>query len=263
MEATVACGPNLHRLRWAEGTLAALDHVGDDDTVLAELESERPACLNLVRHWQDHATDGRLLTIGSRHPGDTVTLTAADLVGVETEAERILAAHRVRAARLGDRPDAGAGYVEALTGRLALLRLLALEPSLQRRLQQEVADHLASNGGETADALLEAAVVGRLGPIARRWAGPGRQVTVELGSPPAVTAQPGDRRVGVRVGRRWLADVWGRYLGAVSGFLVLDVARIVSDRAEVTGVAEPGAEPTTLTLAGPAPWRVLRRHNLP
>jgi hypothetical protein len=81
---------------------------------------------------------------------------------------------------------------------------------------------------------------------------------VVIGAPSALATS--DRgAVTLTVGSRWVADVWGRYLAAVGGFLVLEVNRIVDDRAEVTGLATPDGQPVRLLVRGPAPWRVIQR----
>jgi hypothetical protein len=63
----------------------------------------------------------------------------------------------------------------------------------------------------------------------------------------------------VTAGWRWLADVWGRYLASVGGFLVLGVDRIIEDRAVVEAWGDPAGQAARLTLRGPAPWRVVER----
>jgi hypothetical protein len=158
----------------------------------------------------------------------------------------------------------GRATAEQLEAHVALLELLSLDPSLQRRLQLEVAARLADVAAQPTDpgapqaaAVLEAATVGRLVPVVRRWS-EGGVIDVAIGTPAGVSV--GARgAITVTVGVRWVADIWGRYLAAVGGFLVLEVHRIVEDRAEITGWASPAGDPARLLLRGPAPWRVVER----
>lgn len=265
-EGAVSCGPNHHRLHWREGALIALDHADPTaEAMLSEMGADEPACLRVLRHWQSHATDPRLLVLAGRHPGDAVIVTPDDLARAQRDLEQ------------------ATGSAGGLEDRLALLELLGLDPSLQRRLQLQVAAYLAglvegtdqpahpssppeaeaSDAGEAAEvhsasaaAVLEAATVGRLVPVVRRWA-PGRRVEVAIGPPGVRVDERGT--VVVTAGWRWLADVWGKYLASVGGFLVLGVDRIIEDRAVLVGWGDPAGEPAHLVVKGPAPWRVIER----
>jgi hypothetical protein len=268
-ETRVACGPNQHQLRWDSGHLTPLDHPDPAvEAVLAEMGGEEPACLALARHWAEHRADERVLLLASRHPGDTLGLTEADVVRVRS----LLGQDNTRLRHLqrrgawaeggtGGTGGTGQGRIEANRHQLGLIELLALDPSIVRRLQSEVAHNLSA-AQPLPDAnrmVLEAATVGRLESIARRWSGSDRPPTVTLGDEPG--ADMDARGLTVTVRPTWLAEIWGRYLGVVDHFLILDVHRIVEDRAEVTGVAVAGGEPARLTLRGPAPWHVEHRQN--
>jgi hypothetical protein len=238
--------------------LTPLDH-GDPavEAVLAGLGGEEPDCLRVCRYWAEHAADARVLILASRHPGDTLGLTAADVRRVRSLIEQ----DNIRIRNL-ERGGPRSGRIGANEHQLGLIELLALEPPVGRRLQSEVAHNLSRRQPLPAAnrVVLEAATVGRLQPIARRWSGSEHQTEVVLGDTPGVRA--GRDSVTVTVRPTWLAAIWGRYLGVVDGFLVLDVHRIVDDRADVTGVGAPGGDPARLTLRGPAPWHVERRQDL-
>ncbi len=206
----------------------AADHSGDDGgAVLAQLGGDEPECFALVRRWHDHAADQRALLLGSRHPGDALAITAQLLDRLRADLDH----HGSRADR----------------ERYALLSLLALGPQLERRLQQEVAAHLAAS---KQVASLEAATAGRLVPVLRRWGGGGPWET-SIGEPGV------DGPARVAVGPQWLAEVWGSYLAVVAGHLVLDVLDADGDRARVWAVSSPGRQPRALTVVGPAPWRAV------
>ncbi len=281
-ETSIRCGPNHHRLVWREGVVVPVDHSDPaGEAVLVSLGGKEPACLAILRHWRDHAADPRLLVLGGRHPGDTVVVGSEDLDRARND---LLAAAGALPGPAGRdwEPEPGVAVAERYLG---LLELLALDPAVQRRLQLEVATNLAdlASGPATSDrddpsgdsgpalaagsawAVLEAATVGRLTPVVRRWAAT-PSVEIAIGSPAGVVVgrqagvSPGaGYRTMVTVGPGWLGEVWGRYLAAVDGFLVLEVHRIVEDRAEVTGLANPEGEPARLLVRGPAPWRVEQR----
>ncbi|MDQ6838432.1 MAG: hypothetical protein M3137_08915 [Actinomycetota bacterium] len=214
VESNIDCGGHFHRVRWDRGVLAIPDDAGDD-------------CLTAVRGWKAMADDARVLVLGRRHPGDTISRAAADG---------------------SDDP---------------LARLLGLvDPALDRRLQLEVAHHMATRyvPGSSEAVVVEAATVGRLTRTLDRWLGPNHRSSVSITSSPEVTEDDGVAHISLTP--VWLARVWARYLALVDGFLVLDVNRIVDDRAEVIGVGEPRGDPALLTVTGPAPWRVVSRQPL-
>jgi hypothetical protein len=262
-ETRVACGPNEHRLRWDSGRLTPLDHPDPAvEAVLAEMGGEEPACLTLKRHWADHRDDERVLVLASRHPGDTLGITDADVERVRALLQQDSARLRNLQRRAGfPASSADGARLEANRHHLGLIELLALDPSIVRRLQSEVAFNLSAprplpDGNRI---VLEAATVGRLQSIARRWSGSERPPNVTLGDEPGAYTDAGGLTVTVRPS--WLAEIWGRYLGVVDHFLILDVHRIVEDRAEVTGLGAPGGAPARLTLRGPAPWQVHHRQD--
>jgi hypothetical protein len=288
-ESRVACGPNEHRIRWVDGALVAVDHADPDaEALLFSMGADEPTCLQVLRHWKSHAADPRVLLLAGRHPGDAITVGVDDLTRARQAWEERLGSSPIDAAgrfrprstgppippsdeAIGPEHPSAVLPADQAERHLGLLQLLSLDPSLQRRLQLEVASHLADladvegagrdAGGwdqaASAYAALEAATVGRIVPVVRRWSA-GLVVDAAIGTPAGVST--GLRgAITITVGSRWLADVWGRYLAAVGGFLVLEVNRIVEDRAEVTGLASPTGQPGRLLVRGPAPWRVIQR----
>jgi hypothetical protein len=57
------------RLAWREGELRAPDHAGAERT-LAALGGERCACVEMLDAWHGHASDLRVLVLGSRGSSD-------------------------------------------------------------------------------------------------------------------------------------------------------------------------------------------------
>ena len=75
-EAQVSCGGGTHRLRWADGTLHAVDHPdAEGELVLAALGGEANPCLDLVMSWGRHSGDLTVLAIGPRSAEDRLTIT--------------------------------------------------------------------------------------------------------------------------------------------------------------------------------------------
>lgn len=74
-EAPLGCGGGLHRLRWADGTLRAVDHPdAEGELVLAALGGEANPCLDLVMSWGRHSDDLTVLAIGPRSAEDKLTI---------------------------------------------------------------------------------------------------------------------------------------------------------------------------------------------
>jgi hypothetical protein len=229
VESLVACGPNRHRLRWQDGVLTAVDHRGDPDLPDRDGE-EMPECSAVCAAWQRHREDPRVLVLGARHPGDPVRVSDETL------------------ARLREEPGADPAD-------LGLLRLLGLDPLLQRRLHQQVAAHLASSVDPSDRATLEAATTGRLRPVLDRWAGRREWETTLTAT--AGGAYDPRRPLAVGVGPEWLAEVWGNHLAVVSGHLVFAVTERDRRRTRVTALPAPGRPLRPLVVKGPAPWRAL------
>lgn len=238
VEVTLECRGRSHRLRWEDGELTTPDHPGagrrppvkkgDPPRSAAQRiadDVDNRGCVTVARGWRVFRTDPRVLVLGRRHPGETLDPVAADA---------------------SDDPLARV--------------LVALGPALERRLQLEVAATVAKGWTPGQGAILEAATVGRLTKALGRWLEPGHRAVIELAERSAVTDIGGTTIV--RLAPTWLAQVWGRYLTLVDGFLVLEVNRVVENRAEVIGLGRPGGEPARLTLRGPAPWRAVDRQAL-
>lgn len=242
VDLSIDCRGRSHHLHWENGVLTTPDHPragrrppvrkGDPPRSVAEVRADDLAgqgCDVVARGWRAFRRDPRVLVLGRRHPGDTISR---------------------RAAQGSDDP---------------LARLLGLlDPALERRLQLEAAHAAGARYATgTSEALVvEAATVGRLTRTLPRWLGPGHRSSVTIdASPgsPAVTDAGGAALISLAP--TWLAQVWARYLSLVDGFLILQVNRIVEDRAEVIGLGRPGGDPAVLTLRGPAPWRAISRQE--
>jgi hypothetical protein len=75
-ETSIGCGNRQHRMRWADGTLQAVDHAdAEGESVLAALGGSTTPCIDLVRAWGTHADDLRVLAIGPRSGKDTLNVT--------------------------------------------------------------------------------------------------------------------------------------------------------------------------------------------
>jgi hypothetical protein len=102
------CGGQTHRLRWADGELAALDHEdADGERALAALGGERCACVDMLDAWARHATDERLLVLASRGPADSLAADPGDpMLGGRARAASVTPA---AVARPVPRPGVGPG----------------------------------------------------------------------------------------------------------------------------------------------------------
>jgi hypothetical protein len=205
-EALLSCGDAEHRLRWADGSLHALDHAdAEGELVLAALGGDTSPCLDLAGAWGRHSDDLTVLVVGPRSSADAVTIPAAVLDEIKALGDAAgqvyhglgwtSASYSARRAtaplpRRSGRPvppvlvrRAAMRRARMLGGadggdqaRFELIRLLALGLPFQFRLSAAVA-HAWSAGGEHASQAqrarpaLTAAMAGRLAPTAADWLG--------------------------------------------------------------------------------------------
>jgi hypothetical protein len=79
-EAQLRCGDGQHRLRWADGTLEAVDHPdAEGELVLGALGGDTSPCLDVVAAWGKHCDDLAVLAIGPRSVSDQLTIPASVL----------------------------------------------------------------------------------------------------------------------------------------------------------------------------------------
>jgi len=79
-EAQLRCGDAQHRLRWADGTLEAVDHPdAEGELVLGALGGDTSPCLDVVAAWGKHCDDLTALAIGPRSASDQLTIPASVL----------------------------------------------------------------------------------------------------------------------------------------------------------------------------------------
>ena len=77
---SVQCGDGKHQLRWADGTLQAVDHPdAEGELVLGALGGDTSPCLDLVAAWGKHCDDLSVLAIGPRSASDQLRIPAAVL----------------------------------------------------------------------------------------------------------------------------------------------------------------------------------------
>ena len=74
--AEVSCGDGMHTLRWADGSLTAVEHPdAEGELVLAALGGDATPCLDVVRAWGRHSDDLSVLALGPRSAADRLTIT--------------------------------------------------------------------------------------------------------------------------------------------------------------------------------------------
>jgi hypothetical protein len=87
-EAQLRCGDNQHRLRWADGTLQALDHPdAEGELVLGALGGDTSPCLDVVAAWGKHCDDLAVLAIGPRSASDKLIIPASVLDQITAASE--------------------------------------------------------------------------------------------------------------------------------------------------------------------------------
>lgn len=223
-----------HRLRWDDGELLLTAHPDPEaDEAMGALGGERCPCLDVLHAWRSSHHGGAILTVGSRHPGDTTTAPTSSIAELRADLQRWRATSGslVEEARLSrdthaiDRLIAVAGPAERVAARrLGFLLLLALDRTLLHRLQASVAASLAVGAAPWPQ--LTAATAARLLPEAARLGWSGGLAGVVLGDDAGFSD---DRLV---VPPAWVAEVWGRGLGgAVPGALVVGVTSVTPEGA--------------------------------
>lgn len=203
---TIECGGHTHTLRWEQGELTAVDHADPKaEATLAALAGGAIPCLDRVRVWNEHRSDVRVLTLGSRGLTDRLEVPAAR--------------HTHPRAPIKQRDDSD------------LLELLALGGGLNDRLQAHAAaawTHRIRNGHPTLDAAmpqLHAALYGRVLAGLRIWLGePHLSIDLTMVDPDGDRhlERSGDTIVAA-LPFAWLAEVWTRELMTIFGRFCLSI----------------------------------------
>ncbi len=231
-EQSIPCGGEHHRLRWEQGRLVACDHGDpDDELVLAALGGQELHCIELVRAWERHRDDLRVLVIGPRGSSDVLRPEADP----PPAGRRAIGRSRVRA-RSGPTGHRRVSATEHPEGRLAadelaeLITLCALGGGLGERFVATVAAEWAARlrdghpGLDGARTRLRAALYGRLCPAIRSWLGdPELSLELEMTAAehPRSLARVDDI-VHAQLPFTWLPEVWARDLTTVQGRFCLD-----------------------------------------
>ena len=231
-EQSVPCGGEHHRLRWEQGRLLACDHGDpDDELVLTALGGQELQCIELVRAWERHRDDLRVLVIGRRGSSDVLRPDAdprppgRGAIGRSRSRTRSgpFAPRPVSAARHADRNPAADDLAELIT-------LVALGGGLGERLVATVAAEWAARlrgghpGLDGATTRLRAALYGRLCVALRGWFGD-PELSLELEMTAAEhprSLSRVDDVVHAQLPFTWLPDVWARNLTTVQGRFCLD-----------------------------------------
>lgn len=252
-EAEVECGGALHRLRWREGQLHAVDHPdAAGERTLTALGGDRNRCIDLVDAWEGHQRDIAVLTLGSRGPSDRLRISVTS----DQQAAGGWFAY-APATGLAFSGVPGAGRTLGMGGPddpgVELVDLLALGDPLARRLSATVAATLESSAdlnNETRERSdLTAAVYGRMLCALQTWLGT-PDINLELqicasGDRPQVSRR--GQNVDAKVPLRWLHQVWARNLAVVGDSFVVDLGT-VDGRLELRTL-DPSMNESTLVIA--------------
>ena len=190
-EALVPCGQGRHVIRWEAGELRLPSHPDPEaELVLAALGGEKARCVEIAAAWGRHLADLTVLGIGPRSAADPVTVSWDDVDAAAQAAQGGgWAVPRHGAMKLASAPTAAIARAatrrmqyqqeagQASQRRLDMLSLLALGTGFQVRLTGQViaahADRLdePDENGHSIRPALNAALAGRLAPVAERWLG--------------------------------------------------------------------------------------------
>lgn len=219
-ELSVECTGQQHRLRWADGTLTALDHAdAEGERTLTALGGEPTTCIQILDTWTRYDSDLTVLVNASRGPHDPLAPQSSHGGGLFIAMNQSAPRRRPRPAAVGWTsygPMPGARRhprtEDAVTG---LPGLLSLGDGLPERLVATVIETWAArleHGDDVTDAIpsLQTALYGRAVPIVRDWLGDSvRATSLELAAPGATPEIfRDDDALRLAFPFSWLRDVW-------------------------------------------------------
>jgi hypothetical protein len=181
-EAQLRCGDTRHRLRWADGTLQAVDHPdAEGELVLGALGGDTSPCLDMVAAWGKHSDDLTVLAIGPRSASDQLTIPASVLDEITAASGGGQAYHG-----LGN----PAAHAVSVGGTISLHTPLARTRTVD--LRQPVRQVRAGHGS-----------AGLAGPrLDKAGAGPNPRTWQRAGAPPASDPGAQGRRQSARPARK-------------------------------------------------------------
>ncbi len=255
-----------HRLHWANGELAALDHPDEQrERALAALGADPYPCIEVVDRWRRHVDDLDVLVVASRGPGDRLA-----------DDESRPGTGRAHTGR----PGAGwvsygpspspmqRGYASLSAAHIRrghhhggpesdeVGELLSLGSGLGDRLAATViaawAERIASAAESVRSARpsLHAALHGRAVLAVRTWLGdPTAKVKVHMVPPDAPRTLVRDASgIRLEVPFAWLLDVWATGMTTVVGRFCLHAEHAGSDCWTLTTIGSDFGEPRTIRI---------------
>ncbi|HLI56403.1 MAG TPA: hypothetical protein VKY26_05145 [Actinomycetota bacterium] len=285
VEAVIDCDGSSHRLRWAEGTLTAVDHDDpESERALAAIGGAPCPCIEILDAWTAHATDLHVLVLAPRGPserlvpiqpgrpgrvpGYSAQRLGALPVAASPPVGTMIAPGGGRTVFRGVRPVRPGGAGPGAPGdQPDLVRLLHLGGGLPDRLIATVLAHWSArldrvgNGSEDADLAvvrpaMAAALYGRAAAAVRAWLrNDDLRVTVTMidrSAPPSLTRTPD--AVSLALPFSWLPEVWSRGLATVLDRFCLSASIAVHGdriRWDLATVGPDGGDAAPVTIEGP------------
>jgi hypothetical protein len=235
-QATVTCADHLHRLRWEDGELRALDHDDPDgERALAALGGLRCTCTDLLNVWARHRDDARVLVLASRGPTDQLASSG----------------------RRGPVPRGPGSHLAGADNEL--VTLLGLAGGLQDRLVATVAASWRDRLRQPDSALLsvrpqlDAALHGRASTAIHGWlgatAGESRTSMIGEDGEPKLIREDDVIRAELPFG--WLIDVWAKGLATIWGRFCLASSTSDGRAWRLTTVGPDLESPALITVTLP------------
>lgn len=275
-ELPVDCSGTIHRLRWADGTLDALDHADvTGERTLAALGGQPHRCIEIIDAWTRHADDLDVLLLGSRGPGDLLPTSGNDDVGQRGGMSRASFAGGMARARasyvsttqsvsigasrkgVASPARSGGGWVSATSDPVDdLAMLLTFGGGLPHRLVATVvagwAERLEHGDDRVPAAMpaLYAALYGRAIAAVRVWLDDdGLDVDVVMCPPDSQSVAVRDVD-GVRLTLpfSWLTDVWAKGFAMIAGRFCLAATPDGPDRWTLSTIAPDFGTPHAVVV---------------
>jgi hypothetical protein len=234
-ELSIACTGQQHRLRWADGTLTALDHADPDgERTLAALGGQPATCIQILDTWSRYDCDLAVLVSASRGPHDPLVPQPSHGGGRYASMNQSGMRPRARPAAAGwtSAPFPGVRRTHADDFGADLPALLNLGGGLPERLVATVIQTWAARlerGEDVSEATpsLQTALYGRAVPVVREWLGDSaRVISLELAAPdtaPGIVSD--DTTIRLAFAFSWLRDVWAPGLSTILDELCIAARR--------------------------------------
>ncbi len=267
IEVRLECLSGMHRVRWEEGVLHALDHEDPDgERALEALGADRAPCIELLDTWARHADDLKVLTVASRGASDPVQIEPEGQVPPGVAVFRSVPSARPVTRQSGIVGRTGWTAFAPLSANHRMMvgpgesgdevvSLMALNGVMAQRLAATViatwADRLTRGDEIASRPALTAALYGRVASSVRSWLC-NSAIELELtmvGAWDTPSMHRSGDTVTAELPFQWLSDIWVRELSVVLARFALSAPNAGSDHLELLTISPDFTELRPVTIS--------------